>query len=66
MKATEHAKRHLAAMSPERREQLEREWHGITERANEGRKALKTFKTPAIEALAVVLFPLCMVWAVLS
>jgi hypothetical protein len=28
MKATEHAKRHLAAMSPERREQLEAEWKG--------------------------------------
>lgn len=71
MKATEHAKRHLAAMSPERREQLEAEWHGTTterviQRAREGREAIKTLKTPAIEGLAVVLFPMCMVWAVLS
>lgn len=38
----------------------------ILNRAREGREAIKTLKTPAIEGLAVVLFPLCMVAVVLS
>lgn len=37
----------------------------LLNRAREGREAIKTLKTPALEGLAVVLFPMCMVWAVL-
>lgn len=35
----------------------------LLNRAREGREAIKTLKTPAIEGLAVVLFPLVLVWA---
>ncbi|UQS94863.1 hypothetical protein Pam1_43 [Pseudanabaena phage Pam1] len=35
----------------------------ILNRAREGREAIKTLKTPAIEGLAVVLFPLVLVLA---
>ena len=35
----------------------------ILKRAREGREAIKTLKTPAIEGLAVVLFPLVLVLA---
>lgn len=35
----------------------------LLSRAREGREAIKTLKTPAIEGLAVVLFPLVLVWA---
>lgn len=38
----------------------------ILNRAREGRDAIKTLKTPAIEGLAVVLFPMCLILAVLS
>lgn len=35
----------------------------LLNRAREGRQAIKTLKTPAIEGLAVVLFPLLLVLA---
>lgn len=35
----------------------------ILNRAREGREAIKTLKTPAIEGLAVALFPLVLVLA---
>lgn len=35
----------------------------ILNRAREGREAIKTLKTPAIEGLAVVLFPFVLVLA---
>lgn len=61
MRAIEHARRHLASLSPERRAQLEAEWKGstvdrIVERAKEGREALATHKTPILEGLAVIAF----------
>jgi hypothetical protein len=38
----------------------------LLNRAREGRDAIKTLKTPALEGLAVVLFPMCLILAVLS
>lgn len=35
----------------------------VKQRADEGREAIKTLKTPIIEGLAVVLFPLVLVLA---